>query len=75
MKMFLVLLYFQYLMHEIENVLANERIKQITEEIMRPDSKQMKKINAKTREIMQPNSKYMKEINQRLGQVSQLQGQ
>ena len=48
-------------MHEIENVLANERIKQITEEIMRPDSKHMKKINAKTREIMQPNSKYMKD--------------
>ena len=62
-------------MHEIENVVANERIKQITEEIMRPDSKQMKKINAKTREIMQPNSKYMKEINQRLGQLGQLQGQ
>ena len=62
-------------MHEIKNVLANERINQITEEIMRPDSKHMKKINAKTREIMQPNSKYMKEINQRLGQVGQLQGQ
>ena len=29
-------IYFQYLMHEIENVLANERIKQITEETSCP---------------------------------------
>ena len=49
------------------NAYTNERIKQITQEIMHPDSRYMYDINAKTKEIMSPCSKYMEEIRRRLG--------
>ena len=44
------------------NAYTNERIKQITQEIMHPDSRYMKEISERTKEIMSPCSKYMTEI-------------
>ena len=49
------------------NAYTNERIKQITQEIMHPDSRYMKEISERTKEIMSPCSKYMTEIRRRLG--------
>ena len=49
------------------NAYTNERIKQITQEIMHPDSRYMSEISERTKEIMSPCSKYMTEIRRRLG--------